>query len=125
MNPLYATTKKGTIGELFVQLRLLEHDVQAAPPVKDSGNDLIAIRGNIFKAIQVRTTSGNTISKPRASIEYDILAVVRLSRVSRSYSTRDAVVYLFQRSEVSQLSRKLSDYSGHRLSQSLIDRLFR
>ncbi len=35
MNDLYATTKQGTIAELIVQLRLLEHDVQAAPPIKD------------------------------------------------------------------------------------------
>jgi hypothetical protein len=43
---------------LLVQLRLLEYDVQAAPPVKDTGNDLIAIRGRVFNAIQVKTTVG-------------------------------------------------------------------
>jgi len=48
----------GTIGELLVQLRLLELGVQAAPPIKDSGNDLIAVRGQAFCAIQVRTTAG-------------------------------------------------------------------
>lgn len=54
-NPLHKTTHKGTIGELLVQLRLLEYGVQAAPPIKDSGNDLIAIKGEVTKFIQVKT----------------------------------------------------------------------
>jgi hypothetical protein len=53
MNPLDGRMVTCTVGELLVQLRLLEYDVQAAPPLKDSGNDLIAIRGGQFRAIQV------------------------------------------------------------------------
>jgi len=48
--------KLGTLGELLVQLRMLEFDVQAAPPLKDSGNDLIAIRETAMRAIQVKAT---------------------------------------------------------------------
>lgn len=55
-NQLYKTTHKGTTGELLVQLRLLEYGIQAAPPIKDSGNDLIAIKGEVVKFIQVKTT---------------------------------------------------------------------
>lgn len=54
-NSLSANTLKGTIGELLVQLRLLEYGIQAAPPIKDSGNDLIAIKGETIKFIQVKT----------------------------------------------------------------------
>lgn len=54
-NPLPKNLKKGTIGELLVQLRLLEFGVQSAPPIKDSGNDLIAIRGEVVKFVQVKT----------------------------------------------------------------------
>lgn len=54
-NPLPKNTYKGSIGELLVQLRLLELGIQAAPPIKDSGNDLIAIKGEIVKFIQVKT----------------------------------------------------------------------
>lgn len=54
-NPLPKNTHKGTIGELLVQLRLLEYGIQAAPPIKDSGNDLIAIKGEVVKFIQVKT----------------------------------------------------------------------
>lgn len=54
-NPLPRNMSKGTTGELLVQLRLLEFGVQAAPPLKDTGNDLIAIRGEVVKFIQVKT----------------------------------------------------------------------
>ncbi|MBI5912818.1 hypothetical protein HY839_00025 [Candidatus Azambacteria bacterium] len=54
-NPLPVNTHKGTLGELLVQLRLLEYGIQAAAPIKDSGNDLIAIKGEITKFILVKT----------------------------------------------------------------------
>ena len=54
-NPLPTNTHKGTIGELLVQLRLLEYGIQAASPIKDSGNDLIAIKGEVVKFVQVKT----------------------------------------------------------------------
>jgi hypothetical protein len=100
MNPLYATTQTGTIGELVVQLYLLHYDVQAAAPLKDSGNDLIAIRKRAFRAIQVRTTTGDTIVKPEADVLYHILAVVRLPIVNEHYSVRDAEVFVFAHEEV-------------------------
>ncbi len=56
MNPLSKTCITGTIGELLVQLRLFQYGVQAAPPLKDSGNDLIAVRRETFRAVQVKTT---------------------------------------------------------------------
>ena len=124
MNPLYATTKQGTIGELIVQLRLLEHDVQAAAPIKDSGNDLIAIRGKVFRAIQVRCTTIETIDKPDADVLYDILAVVQLPLREGRFVTRDAEIYLFSADEVPGLSGKVSKYRDHLFTQELIDRLF-
>ncbi|KKN06483.1 hypothetical protein LCGC14_1076750 [marine sediment metagenome] len=45
MNPIRAETKIGTIGEILVQLRLLQYDIQAAP----------ALKGDVFKAVQVKT----------------------------------------------------------------------
>ena len=68
----------GTVGELLVQLRLLEFDVQAAPPLKDSGNDLIAVRGQVFRAIQVKTSKTKDYRKPDEGKQYHILAVVDL-----------------------------------------------
>lgn len=43
MNQVTDKIMTGTIGELLVQIRLLQFGVQAAPPIKDSGNDLIAV----------------------------------------------------------------------------------
>ena len=36
-NPISAAIRIGTLGELLVQLRLLQFEVQAAPPLRDSG----------------------------------------------------------------------------------------
>jgi hypothetical protein len=124
MNDLYATTKEGTIGELIVQLRLLEHDIQAAPPLKDSGNDLIAIRRHSFRALQVRTTTGDRIDKPDNTVLYHILAVVKLPVVDGRFVTRDAEIFLFSRDEVSQIRGGLSRHRDHIFSQQLLDKMF-
>jgi len=124
MNPLYATTKQGTIGELIVQLRLLEHDVQAAAPIKDSGNDLIAIKGPLFRAIQVRSSITGRISKPKKRVSYDILAVVKLPKKDGRFVTRDAEVYLFSRGDVDRISGNVSKYSENLFSEDLIADFF-
>ncbi len=124
MNPLYATTKQGTIGELIVQLRLLEHDVQAAAPIKDSGNDLIAIRGTTFRAIQVRSTTVEGIDKPDVEVLYDILTIVQLPERDGHFVTRDAEIYLFSKDEVKDISGKVSKYRDHLFSQALIEKFF-
>ncbi|WP_426270491.1 hypothetical protein ACN9MB_01260 [Dyella kyungheensis] len=77
MNPIFSTIRIGTIGELLVQLRLLEHGVQAAPPLKDSGNDLIAVNGVEFRSVSVKTTETGTYEKPADRL-YHVLAVVKL-----------------------------------------------
>lgn len=78
-NPLPPTTHIGTIGELLVQLRLLEYGIQAAPPIKDSGNDLIAIKGEAVKFIQIKTSKYRipAIKKKLPKI-YHLVVLVRL-----------------------------------------------
>jgi len=78
MNPLSEQINIGTVGELLVQIRLLQYGVQAAPPLKDSGNDLIGIRGNEFRAIQVKTTTGERFDLRDLPSKFHILACVRL-----------------------------------------------
>lgn len=82
MNKITERMKLGTVGELLVQLRLLEFDVQAAPPLKDSGNDLIAIRGTSMRAIQIKTTraeeDGFPIRVAQLPELYHALAIVKL-----------------------------------------------
>lgn len=77
-NPLPKTVLIGTLGELLVQLRLLEFGVQAAAPIKDSGNDLIAIKREVVKFIQIKTKlNGRTFSSNLPEI-YHLLFLVEL-----------------------------------------------
>ena len=80
MNQVTEKIMTGTLGELLVQARLLQYSVQAAPPIKDSGNDLIAVNGVEFRAVSVRTTTSGFYNKPETSRLYHVLAVVHLVR---------------------------------------------
>ena len=83
MNELPHTLLTGTFGELLVQIRLFQHSVQAAPPIKDSGNDLIAIRRWTMKAIQVKTTCSPFPMEFKLDDlpdRYHILAIVQLPK---------------------------------------------
>ena len=94
--PISNQLKTGTIGELFVQLRLLQYGIQAAPPLKDSGNDLIAIKKECFKAIQVKTTTNGNFSRPKNTIIYHILAVVNLKGNGNKLLLDHSEIYLIQ-----------------------------
>ena len=100
-SPITKKLKIGTIGELLVQLRLLQHDVQAAPPLRDSGHDLIAIKGGIFKTIQVKTTTIGRVDRPKMSTMYDILALVSLRGHDSIIQLDKSEIYLIRKEEVS------------------------
>ena len=78
-NKLTDNTKLGTIGELFVQAKLLEYGWQAAPPLKDSGNDLVAIKKNDVLFVQVKTTGCNNLTKPDISKLWDVYIYISFS----------------------------------------------
>lgn len=78
MNPLPSGLASGTLGELFVQLRLLELGLQAAPPLKDTGNDLAAFRGRVVRTNQVKTSLNGISKDNRLPANYDLLALVDL-----------------------------------------------
>lgn len=125
MNPLTDKLVTGTIGELLVQLRLFQYDVQAAPPLKDSGNDLIAVRGKTLKAIQVKTTAkdGKLQQIPTDRL-YHVLAFVRLHGENNELSLDSSEVYLIERDEIDRNSVKTDSLDAYRISQELVDRLF-
>ena len=106
-NPITDNLKIGTLGELLVQLRLLEHGVQAAPPIKDSGNDLIAVLGEAFRGIQVKTTAGKRVCGVRLPEHYHIVAVVHLEATD--------VEVLLDRSRVFLIPRSAIDNNGGRI----------
>ena len=90
--------------ELLVQIRLLQHGVQAAPPIKDTGNDLIAVKRKVFKAIQVKTTEGHRTPKYDATNRmYHFLAIVRLAREPEQVSLDSSIIYLVPWAKVEDL----------------------
>lgn len=124
MNSITENMQKGTIGELLVQLRLLEHGVQAAPPIKDSGNDLIGIRGEVFKAIQVKTTASEYYEKPDVCKKYHILAVVKLVANETELLLDESLIFLVPQEQVSSLSTRIDVLSEYRLDQAHLNSLF-
>jgi len=110
-NALPTTMEIGAIGELLVQLRLLEYGVQAAPPLKDTGNDLIAVRGRCVKFIQVKTNGG----KVKQERVYDILAKVRLG-----YDANQRL--LLDDTKIILITK--SDNVSHLLNQGSVDEIW-
>lgn len=124
MNGITEKIRIGTFGELLVQLRLLEHEVQAAPPLKDSGNDLIAIRGEMFRAIQVKTTTGKVYSKAKIPEMYHIPAVVQLvDDRERVYLDRSSV-FLIPRDRVQEASTRIDKLGEFQMTPRHVDSLF-
>lgn len=116
-NPLPQTTHIGTIGELLVQLRLLEYGVQAAPPIKDSGNDLIGIRGEIVKFIQVKTSVGKVPRITRLPNVYHIVALVNLEFSENGW-------LLLDKSKISVLKKGEKISSKRELTRDVVDELW-
>lgn len=109
-NPLPETTQTGTIGELLVQLRLLEYGIQAAPPIKDSGNDLIAIRGEVCKFVQVKT-SKNGISRVGKKLPkiYHIVALVNLAYSESGKLLLDkSQIFIYKKGEMAGNKKELT-----------------
>jgi hypothetical protein len=124
MNPLFETHFRGTLGELIAQTYLLAHGVQAAAPVKDSGNDLIAVRGHSFCAVQVRTSRDGSINKPGPDRLYHILAVVHLPFDHDLPLVDKARVFLFPVQDVAGLVGTVEDYPDARICDNLVLKLW-
>lgn len=123
-NPLPSNLAIGTIGELLVQLRLLQFGVQAAPPLKDSGNDLVALLGYVVRTIQVKCSANGIPAVRRLPQKYHLLALVVLRGHDQTLLLDSSEVYLVPRSEVSSLKRTGAGLEQFRLSQELVHRLF-
>jgi hypothetical protein len=107
VNPLPERLHIGTLGELLVQIRLLQYDVQAVATHKDTGNDLLATRGEVFRALQVKTTRTQgkhfTFSyKETMTKAFNILALVRLNVGDTGVLLDKSSVYLLRRTEVEE-----------------------
>jgi hypothetical protein len=117
MNRLEPNLVNGTLGELLVQLRLLQYGVQAAPPLKDTGNDLIAVRGRVFRAIQVKTTSGDRFDLRRLPKKYHLVACVRLVGRGKEVHLDECEIFLLKRGEIhGKNSYRTSELGRRRLT---------
>lgn len=123
MNPITEKVRIGTVGELLVQLRLLEHGVQAAPPIKDSGNDLIAIRGSIFRAVQVKTTVGQIYNNNLPEF-FHILAVVQLEVDKNMILLDQSRIFLIPQARINDAGRRIDGLSEYIMTKSLVDQIF-
>ena len=126
MNSLEDERITGTAGELLVQLRLFQYDVQAAPPLKDSGNDLIAIRGEDFQAVQVKTTGQDTGRwKIPDGKDYHLLALVRLEGEGDHYYLDESGVHLIDREKAESESFSIrGNLSEYKISRDVVDSFF-
>jgi hypothetical protein len=104
-NPISKELKIGTIGELLVQLRLLQYNIQASQPIKDSGNDLIAIKGKIFKSIQVKTILDGTRFDIRDLDRkiYDLLALVVLCGFDNNIELDRSKIFILTKENIGNL----------------------
>jgi hypothetical protein len=127
MNKITDRVKLGTFGELLVQLRLLEFDVQAAQPLKDSGNDLIAIRGDAMRAIQVKATKIEEDGyRVRGELpeRYHALAIVKFEGGEGTLYLDQSRVFLIVKEEVGPGRFSEEELERHALSAEVVDRLF-
>jgi hypothetical protein len=124
-NPISEEIKTGTVGELLVQLRLLQYGVQAAQPLKDSGNDLIALKGFAIRCVQVKTTTNHVPAWPPEDKLYHLLAVVRLEGDGHDLFLDQSTVYLLSREDARRATRSWPGLEEFRLNGCRIEVLFR
>ena len=124
MNPLTAKTHTGTLGELLVQMRLLQYGVQAAPPVKDSGNDLIAVHEQEFRAVSVRTITTGLFKRPSPERFYHVLAVVELIGENDDLYLDRCGVYLIPRADVAKIRPNCRMLEQYRITSAGVRALF-
>jgi hypothetical protein len=108
MNKISQEIQIGALGELLVQARLLQYGVQAAPPIKDSSNDLVAIKGESSRAIQVKTRTTDSFALGPLPALYDILALVKLVGDGQEVYLDVSAVYLIPKKIVE--SREISRF---------------
>jgi hypothetical protein len=124
VNPITPKLTSGTFGELYAQFRLLQFGVQAAAPLKDSGNDLIAARGRSLRAISVWSPTGNPFNKPPKKRLYDILAVVAFSVADGNLSLDASQLFLVPHEAVIHYPNRVAAIQEFLISDLLVDALF-
>ena len=123
-NPLHPNLITGTVGELLTQLRLLQYGVQAAPPLKDTGNDLIALRGWVIKCVQIKTTKGDTFDLRDLPEKYHFVVLIKLEGEGNDIFLDQTKIFLLTKEEIAKNTYSVRELTDKVLSQDLIDRTF-
>ncbi len=123
-NPLPENNLTGLFGELLVQIRLLQYGVQAAPPIEDSGNDLIAVNGKEFRTVSVRTTTSTTYTKPKNERIYDVLAVVCLDGEDNVVRLDNSQIFLIPQPVVADAPTNAKLLGKYAFSRGHVEKLF-
>ena len=126
MNPLPDKLARGALGEIFVQLKLLQFGIQAAPPIKDSGNDLIAIKEDVFKAIQVKTTVGKHFKFDKNDLpsRYHLLALVRLVGGDSEVDWNKSKIYILPKDKVTKGYYTEEELRSYCFSNAYVNEIF-
>jgi len=124
VNSISDKIRIGTVGELLVTLRLLQHGVQASPPLKDSGNDLVAVRGCEFRAIQVKTTQSRLFRLTGLPELYHIVALVHLVGQDQHLSLDESKIFLLAKDQITRTTYAIEKLGEYELTQDLIESLF-
>lgn len=124
MNPIPGNLKTGTVGEILVQLRLLQYEIQAAPPLKDSGNDLIALKGEVIKALQIKTTDTDEFKLNNLPRLYHILALVKLEGEGNNLFLDCTQIFLLKKEEVTKTHYYVRELKEKILCEKRIKELF-
>ncbi len=123
-NPVSSQMKVGLIGELLVELRLLQYGIQSSKPRLDSGNDLVASSRKKFYALQIKSTTGKRFSYPNDRTVFDILIFVKLNAWSGEEIELDkSELYLIRKEKIGEFKRSRAK-DNFLLSPSLIKELF-
>ena len=124
-NPLSPPLATGTLGEILVQLRLLQFGVQAAPPIKDTGNDLVAFRERTVRTLQVKTSANRVSQDRRLPQHYDILAFVLLRSSEGVVALDSSRIFLVPRISVQGTRRNLASLAQYELLHDNVDHSIR
>jgi hypothetical protein len=124
-NPLPPHLATGTLGEILVQLRLLQFGVQAAQPIKDTGNDLIAFLGHTVRTIQVKTSTNRVSRDHRLPPHYDILAFVLLRSAHGVVALDSSRIFLVPHASVRGTRRSLASLAQYELLHDGVDHSMR
>ncbi|MEQ1656343.1 MAG: hypothetical protein ABL960_11640, partial [Nitrospira sp.] len=89
-----------------------------------SGNDLVALKGEAIRTIQVKTTTDRIPAWPAEDKLYQLLAIVRLRGEGHNLFLDASDIYLIPKQSLDGLSRNWDSLSEFRITAAHVETLF-